>query len=229
MQAQDAPTLFIYKLWPWIEENRKQIIIGAVASVAVVLVYSFISYRHDQGEIIAGQAVTHAVILSQQQAAAAGDIAKAYLSVAADHPGTAAATRAQLQGATALFEAGQYADAQAQFQKFIDANPDSPLKATATFGVAASLEAQGQAAQALTVYQRVADYADPSTVLAAKFAVARLDEQAGRPADALTYYEAVASAAGNTQLGAEAGIRAIQLKATIAPEKNAAPSLISKP
>ena len=229
MQAQDAPTLFIYKLWPWIEENRKQIIIGAVAIVAVVLVYSFISYRHDQGEITAGQAMTHAALQAQERTTTSDELAKAYLAVATDHPGTAAATRAQLQGATGLFEAGQYADAQTQFQKFLDANPDSPLKATATFGVAASLEAQGQAAQALTFYQRVADDADPSTLLPAKFAVARLDEQAGRPADALTYYEAVASAGGNTQLGAEAGIRAIQLKATVAPEKTAAPSVLSKP
>jgi tetratricopeptide (TPR) repeat protein len=169
------------------------------------------------------------VLVSQQKTTAPDEAARAYLAVASDHAGTVAAARAQLQGATGLFEAGQYADAQTQFQKFLDANPESALKAMATFGVAASLEAQGQAAQALTVYQRVADLADPSTLLAAKFAVARLDEQAGKPNDALTYYQAVASAAANTQLGAEAGIRAIQLKATIAPEKPTAPSVLSKP
>lgn len=201
--------------------------IGSAGVVVVVLIFSFISYRHQQGEIAAGQAVTQ-VMVSQTSATAPAQFASALLKVAADYPGTAAAARAQLQGASVLFESGQYAEAQTEFQKFLNANPDSPFKAMATYGVAASLEAQGQNTAALTLYQQVADQSDPTTLLAAKFAVGRLSEEAGHLNEALADYEDVARAAGNAQLGAEAGIRAMEIQTKIGTNAPAFPTATLK-
>lgn len=231
MQAQDAPTLLIYKLWPWVEENRKPLGIGSAVVLAVVLIYSFISYRHNQGEIAAGQALTQALI-SQNRTAAPAEIASALLKVAADNAGTQAATRARLQGASLLFEAGKYPEAQAEFQKYLDASPEGSFEAMATFGVASSLEAEGQNAPALAAYQKVVSLSDPATLLPAKFAVARLNDESGRLNDALANYEDVARAAGNSQFGAEAGMRAMEIKTKLAveqPAKPATPSVILKP
>ncbi len=220
MQAQDAPDVFLLKLWPWFEKNAKQLFIGTVAILAVVLVYSFISYHHQQSEIAAGQAFTQ-VIVSAAPNTPPTQIANAFLKVAQDYSGTTAATRAQLQAATMLFEAGQYSDAQAQYQKFVDANPDSPFKAAAMLGSAASLEAAGQKDAALTVYERVAGLSDPATLAPAKFAVARLSEQAGNLQAALTDYAEVASISAGTEFGYEAGIRESELRAKLPAAKPA--------
>ena len=56
----------------------------------------------------------------------------------------------------------KYADAQTQFQKFLDAHPDSFFAAQAALGVAASLDAQGKTDLAAGAYQRVISIAsDP--------------------------------------------------------------------
>ena len=76
--------------------------------------------------------------------ATASQQADLYLKIAADYQGTSAGQRALLQGAAMLFAAGRYADAQTQFQKFLDAYPDSFFAAQAALGVATSLDAQGK-------------------------------------------------------------------------------------
>ena len=45
------------------------------------------------------------------------------MKIAVDYAGTSAGQRALLEGATALFTTGKYADAQTGFQKFLDAYP----------------------------------------------------------------------------------------------------------
>ena len=75
----------------------------------------------------------------------ASQLADAYLKIAGEYPGTLGGRRAWLQGAAALFAAGRFADAQAQFQKFLDAHPDGDFSASAALGVAASLEGTGKA------------------------------------------------------------------------------------
>src|SRR5580698_2424403 len=54
MQTQDAPAEILFKLWPWLEENAKALIIGVVAIVVVVGGYFFIQTQHEQTEINAG-------------------------------------------------------------------------------------------------------------------------------------------------------------------------------
>jgi predicted negative regulator of RcsB-dependent stress response len=180
MQTQDAPAEFLIKLWPWLEAKRNLLIGIAVALLAAWGIYFFVTTQAEQKEVAAGQALTQLLTTPPASATGAGQLADAFARLAAQYPGTAAAQRAQLQAASAFFTAGRYADAQAQFQKFIDANAAGPLAATAQLGVAASLEAQGKP-EAVAAYQRVVSVFPASPAeSSAKAALARL-QKTGKP------------------------------------------------
>ncbi len=210
MQAQDATTLFLLKLWPWVEANKNRLIAGAAFAAIAIFIIWFVACQRESKEIAAGQALTQVVLSSGAPAA------EAYLKIATQDPGTAAGQRALLQGAAALFGAGKFADAQAQFQKYLDAHRDSEFSGQAALGVAASLDAQGKTDLAVSAYQRVINSAyDAPLVSAAKFGLARIDESQGRLNDALVLYQDVASANPSTSLGSEAAMRLMELRSKL--------------
>jgi predicted negative regulator of RcsB-dependent stress response len=210
MQPQDAATVYIFKLWPWIEDNKKRLGIAGGIIVAAILVFFFVSSQREQREIDAGKALTQVVVST------AGDqLADAYLKIAADHPSTLAGQRALLQAAAAMFESGRYADAQTQFQNFLDAHPDGEFSWQAALGVAASLDAQGKSDLAVDAYQQVVNSPSDNTEGAsvAKLAIARIYETQGKVNEAFSLYGEVMRANPNGALGSEASVRAMELKA----------------
>jgi TolA-binding protein len=208
MQAQDATTLWFFKLWPWFEANAKRILYGAAFVAIAIFVVSFYSWRQSQKEIEAGNALTHVIISSN-----GNQLADACLKIAADYSGTRAGERARLQGAAALFALGKYADAQAQFQKFLDTYPDSFFVPQANLGIATSLDAQDKMDLAAGAYQKAANQAsDGSVIAAAKFALARIDEQQGKISDAQKLYEDIPRSFPNSSIASEAGLRSVELK-----------------
>ena len=210
MQAQDTTTLFLLKLWPWVEANKNRLIGGTVIAAVAIFLISFIVWRGGQNEIAAGQAVTQVAF------SGGGPSGDAYLKVAAQYPGTIAGQRAWLQGAAALFDAGKYAEAQTQFQKFLDEHPRGEFSGQAALGVAASLDALGKADLAAGAYQRViANYSDALVLNAAKFAMARIDESQGKLNDALVLYQDIATTDSGGSLGSEAGMRLLELRAKV--------------
>lgn len=227
MQSQDTTTLWLYKFWAWFEANTKRIAFGAALAVLAVFLIYFYSWRQDKKAVDAGQVLTQAVMTPDS-----GQLADACLKIAADYPGTPAGQRALLQGAAALFAAGKFADAQTQFQKFLDVYPDNVLASQASLGVAASLDAQGKTDLATAAYQRtVNSTADPGTLVAAKFALAQIDDRQGKIADALSLYQDVANLNPGGSFGSEAGLRTVELKmklpATPAPAAPDAPFKLS--
>lgn len=210
MQAQDDPSLFLFKLWPKIEENKNLIFTVSGVLLAGVMVFSFVSWHGEQKEIAAGQALT-GVLLNQGAAATPQAFAGQLQSLATEHSGTDAALRATLEAAAAYYSAGKYTDAQAEFQKVMDSSADQYFKGTAAFGLAACLEAEGKSQEAFQAYQRAQTYPGGESTDAAKFALGRLSEAAGKLNDALNYYSQVSP---NTDMGQEAGMRAraIQIK-----------------
>jgi predicted negative regulator of RcsB-dependent stress response len=222
MQAQDTSGLILFKLWPWIEDNKNRIFIGTGIIVAATFIFSFVSWERGQKEIAAGNALTQLTI-SVQPNTTASQLANMYLQVATDHAGTLAGQRAQLQGAATLFTAGDFAGAQTQFQKFLDAYAYSSFCASATLGLASSLEAQGKTDPAVTAYQQVINnFSDAAATMSAKFALARIDEQQGKLNEALNYYEDVARAGANgSSLAMEAGIHTVEIKNKLAAPKPA--------
>jgi predicted negative regulator of RcsB-dependent stress response len=218
MQPQDTPTSYLFKLWPWIEANRNRLIVSTGIVLVAIFLYSFFSYRREQKEITAGRAVTQ-LALALPSDANESRWADLYLKIANEYPGTLAGRRAWLQGAAAQFAAGKYVDAQAQFQKFLDAHPDGEFSASATLGVAASLEALGKLDLAVGVYQRVVNGFSRDVVAAnaAKFALARISGQQGKLTDALNFYESIVRSSSGGPLAQEAALRAIELKTKLAP------------
>lgn len=216
MQPQDATTLYFFKIWPWIEANKNKIIGGAgIIAAAIFLIY-FFSWQRGQAEIAADKALTQ-MFVSVAPDTSASQLAGLYLQIAGKNPGTRAGQRALLQGAAVLFDAGRYADAQVQFQKFLDAYPDNSFTAQAALGVAASLDAQNKTDLAVGAYQRVINgSADATAVNTAKFSLARIYEAQGKFNDAFTYYADVAQHSNpNGSLGSEAVQHAMELKAKL--------------
>ncbi len=210
MQAQDTTTLFLLKLWPWVETNKNRLIAGAAIAVFAIFTIWFVACQREAKAISAGEALTQTAL------AAGGPSADAYLTIAGQYSGTVAGQRALLQAAAAFFGAGKFTDAQAQFQKYLDAHPDGEFSGQAQLGVAASLDAQGKADLAVGAYQRVVSNAtDPMVVGAAKFGLARIEESQGRLNDALVLYQDVASAEPGSSLGSEANMRLVELRSKL--------------
>ena len=232
MPTQDAPAEFLFKLWPWLEANKNRLI-GALAAIVVAAgVGFFISSHRAQQEVDAGQALT-LLLVSPSASASLGQAADNFAQIAKKYPGTAAGQRAQLQAAAALFSAGRYADAQAQFQKSLAASPTGPLAATAQLGVAASLEAQNQLDLAAKEYQKVTTgFVGSLSVLQSEFALGRIAEQQNKLTDAASHYEKAARAGSGSSLAQEAAQRAFDIKnkiAAAAPKPVAAQPAALKP
>ena len=210
----------MFKLWPWLEANRNRLIGTAVALVALMGVYSFVSWRHDQNEINAGQALTQLMVAPPSTAPE--QTAASFAQIAANYAGTAAAQRAQLQASAVYFSAGRYADAQTQFQKALAANSTGPLAATAALGVASSLEAQGKLDDATAAYHLVtSQFADSAAALPAKFALGRIAEQQGKFSEAASYYQELAHNNLAGSLASEAAMRAVEIKSKLPASKPA--------
>jgi predicted negative regulator of RcsB-dependent stress response len=183
MQLQDAPATYLFKLWPWIETNKIRIACGGGIVVVAIGLISFYSWQRDQKEITAGETLSR-MMMSDSRTTTAAQQAGLFMKVAGDYPGTAAGQRAILQSA-----------------------------AQATLGVAASLDAQGQTDSAAGVYQRViTSYSDVIVASYAKYRLAQIDERLGKWTEALNLYEDVARSNPGSQLGSEAGLRAMELK-----------------
>jgi TolA-binding protein len=218
MEIQDAPAAYFFKLWPKIEANWIRIALGGGIIIVVAMLISFYSWQRDQKEITAGKALTQSMLsvpsiprnpTASQLAELYSKQADVYLKIAGDHQGTSAGQRALLQGAAMLFEAERYADAQTQFQKFLDAHPDGFFASQAALGVATSLDAQGKTDLAAGAYQRVINISSDLTVAnAAKFALAQIDERQNKLSDARNLYEDIVRNNPNS----EAGQRAMELK-----------------
>ncbi len=215
MEPQDAAATFLLKLWPQIEANKNKIAAGAAMVIVIVAGVAFYSWRHEQNQISAGDAVTQSLMTLPPNSDPA-HVDSAYLEIAGDYPGTAAGARSLLEGASALFTAGKYANAQAYFQQFLDAHPDDEFSAIAALGVAKCLEAQGKLNEAEGAYQRVInDFPNSPSVISAKFSLAQLNLQGKNYADAFRLFQEVAQANPYSTLGNEAAGYAYDLRSKL--------------
>jgi TolA-binding protein len=178
----------VYDLMAWIEVNKKKVAVAAV--LAVVVGFSVAIYRNNvqEKELKASDALLAlkpALLPSTNTPTAPPE---AFFKVADDFKGTSAAERAQYYGATLLFSENKYADAEAQFSRFLKEHEGSPWAPAATFGIAAAQEAKGKP-EALASYQNVfARYPQSPEAEQAKLAVARIYEARNQPDQALRIY-----------------------------------------
>jgi tetratricopeptide (TPR) repeat protein len=223
MEAHDAAATFIYKLWPRIEANKNRIITGTAIVLAVVLIVLFFSWRHEQNQIDAGDALTESLISIPPNANPA-QFSQSYLAIAENYSGTPSGARALLQGATVLFGQGKYTDAQGYFQRYLDENPDGEFSGIASLGVARCLEAEGKINDAIGAYQHVTlNSGDEQAVTQAKFSKARLSMLQGHYTDAFQDFQAVINADPYGALGNEARQYAFELQSKLPRQAPSAP------
>ena len=204
----------LIKLWPWLEANRNRLIAGAGAIFVVVCIYYYKGSQREENERAAGVALTQLMMSPP----AGANPADALAQLATKYAGTGAAQRAQLQSAATHFGAGQYPEAQAMFEKFVNDNGSSPLVATAQLGIGASLEAQGKLDPAAAAYQKVAStYGSTPSALPALCGLGRIAEAQGKLKEAVDRYDAAArmGTMGGT-LSQEAGMRVAELRPKLA-------------
>jgi predicted negative regulator of RcsB-dependent stress response len=224
MESQDSLAIFFLKLWPRIEANKNRIGIAAGIVVAAVCIILFISWRHQQNQIDAGDALTQTLITIPPNADPS-QFSASYLDIADSYGGTPAGQRALLQGATVLFAQGKYTDAQADFQRYLDEHPDDQFSGIAALGVARSLEAEGKINDAMGQYQHVTtDISDEQSVNQARFSLARLNMQQGHFTDAFQGFQQVINADPYGTLGNEARQLAVELQSKLPKQPATAPA-----
>lgn len=194
-------------LLAWFETNKQKLMAGGV----VVLIAGFVGYvfnwKTTQTELNASDALYQVRVAASKAEEATADPAK-LLTVASDHSGTAAAGRALLFAADAYFKKGQYQDAQKQFETFLTGFPDSLLRGTAMFGLAACKDAMGKTSEAQDEYRRVASTFGSSFIsFQAKLALASLYEAQGQAKEALAVYDELSLPTIPTNYSMEAGSR----------------------
>ena len=231
MQSQDATDTFLIKWWPQIEANKDKIMAVAGGVAAVIVIAAFVSWRHEQTQIAAGEAMTRAT-LTLLPNSDPSRLADTYLGIADQYQNTPAGKRSLLQGAAALFTEGKYTDAQAYFQKYLQAYPDDEFAGQAALGVAKCYEAEEKLNDAAGAYQHVIDdFPDAQAVIDAKFSLAQVDLQQHSYANALQLFQEVAKSDPYGTLGNEAAQYAfnLQSKSTVSPSTTPAISPMVTP
>jgi len=78
MASDVTESVGFYKLWAWLETNRKQAAWGAVIAAVVVLGICFFVWQQGEAEVTAAEALSKAA-MPQSSPAGRADSAKAYL------------------------------------------------------------------------------------------------------------------------------------------------------
>ncbi|HEV2455260.1 MAG TPA: tetratricopeptide repeat protein [Verrucomicrobiae bacterium] len=224
MESHDVPATVLFKLWPQIEANKNKIITGTVVVLAAVAIIFFISWRHQQNQIAAGDALTQTLI-SIPPNADPSRLSGGYLEIADSYAGTPAGERALVEAAGILFAQGKYTDAQADFQRYLDEHPDDQFSGLAALGVGRCMEAEGKIDEAKGQYQHVVtDFADEQSVNQARFSLARVNMQQGHYTDAFQGFQQVLNADPYGALGNEARQYAFELQSKLPRQAPNAPS-----
>ena len=237
MESDAGQIPLSHKTWAWFEANKKQTLWGAGGILVLGVIVAFFLYRQNEAEVAASEALSNVSMPQMTGAGSRGDIAEAYLKVAAAHPRSGAGARALLLAAGSFFVETKYAEAQTQFERFKREHSDSSFIGEALLGIAACLDAQGKTPEAIAAYKALIDRRPGDVVLPqARFALARLHEAQNEPELARNLFEEVERTDPYGSLGDEARMRLEELKtkypkllaAPIPMPTNAAPLKVEK-
>lgn len=205
MSSETTGSTGVYEFLAWFEVNKKKVAWGFVALVIVGVVAAYFRWRNQNVELQANQALLQLRPTPSGQGAETQPSAESFSKVAASFPSTEAAERALLLSAGTLFTEGKYAEAQAQFERFLEKHADHPLAPNAAYGRAAALEAQGKQDEALAAYQNLLTrYPRSFLTDRTKLSVARIYEAKNQPEQALKQYDELIDPQGARASASEA-------------------------
>ena len=211
MDSEATQSADVFRLVTWALKNQKRLLTGAGVVGVVGFGAWLYSWNASHHQAVASEALSE-LRPTVGQAENRAVPADAFAKVSDTYPGTAAAGRAVLLAAGALFDSGKYAEAQAQFERFLRDYGDSPWRTEAQIGVASSLEAAGKVDLALTKYKEILDRRPTdATSPQVKSALARLYLAQIKPDQALRLYEDLAKAHNNDSWSSEAEMQAREL------------------
>lgn len=184
----------------WIDERRKFVLLGVALIGLAGLAYVVTTSRSE------GRAHRATAALFEFQSGFTGSSneppAAEYLALLPRTESTGIAQHVKLRAAARYFSGNQYSEAQQAFEAFARDFPTSPLLPEATWGAAASLEAQGKTAEALARYQDLTTRYPQSSLLGrARLGQARLFELQGDQQQAYRIYQDLASQSALAQFG----------------------------
>jgi predicted negative regulator of RcsB-dependent stress response len=186
MENDTPPSAGFYNFLGWLENNKQRVLMGAVIVLLVGTVIGFFVWRGSQKKVDAEQALSSVRMPFGPGQQVEPGTAEALVKVAQDYPGTMAAAKATLRAGTVYFDQGNYTKAQEQFDLFLREHNETPWVPQAVYGIAASIEAQGKTAEAITKYTNfIATYPNDPAADQARLTLARLYEQTQQPALAL--------------------------------------------
>ncbi len=192
-----------FDLLTWFEMNRR-LVVGVVLGVSLVL--AALAIVRAQQRATRAEAAKELLQLipptGPGEAPKSPDVAK-LLALSSQFPGTAAGQQSRLLAAGQLFVSGKYAEAQTEFSRFEEQNPNSEFLGVALVGVAAALEAQGKESEAVKAYDRAILSGGDGFAIQARLAKARLLES-GSPAVALGLIDEVLKSAAASVVGEQA-------------------------
>jgi predicted negative regulator of RcsB-dependent stress response len=182
MESEQTQPNRFYDFLAWAEVNKKQLIAGFAGFVVLVLLVAIYQWRQKEREANASRALSDVRLPATNS--------PAFLNVFNKYKGTKAGERALIMGAANLFAEGKYAEAQAQFERFLTEFKDSQWTGEARFGVATSLEAGNRLDEALAKYQELATtYSGDPLGEQARIAIGRVHEARQKPAEAFKIYD----------------------------------------
>jgi outer membrane protein assembly factor BamD (BamD/ComL family) len=205
MNPETTQSTAFYEFLAWLEQNRRNLVIGIAVALVLGCAVAVYRWKSRQTELAATEALLQLRPPLNPAEKTPVAAAESYLKITSDFPNTDAAERASLLAAGAMFHEGKYAEALAQFDKFLQKHGSHPFAASAAYGRASSLEAQGKLEEALTAYQGIiSQYPKTSLVDQTNLALARLYEIKNQPQMALAKYEELARPNANSPSSSEA-------------------------
>ena len=118
MEQNIAESPHLLNAWVWVEKNRKQVLLGVGAVVAVGLIIGYTSWARAAKEEAAGQALSAALFSGLGNRTQGADAGAELLKVAAENSGTQPGAQALLLAGGVLFNGGKYTEAQSAFDQF---------------------------------------------------------------------------------------------------------------
>jgi predicted negative regulator of RcsB-dependent stress response len=214
MDSETHKTETLYSFLAWLEKNKKQALIGAVAVLVVIGVIATVVWYGEQKEFAASEALAKIHPQVAPGEPIPPDLLAKLQKVAEEFRGTTAAARADLVRGGVLYSGGRYPEAQAVFEKFLRDHPESRWSPEADFGIAASLDAQNKFKEAIARYDRFTKkFGNDPNVDLARLNLAGLYEAANQPQDALQEYDKVINSMVPSALPREAHLRKEKLVA----------------
>ncbi len=186
MDSKAPPSAGIYDLLGWFETNKKRVAIGAVAVVIVGLVAGFWVWQASQKQIEAEETLALVRMPFSPLESPQPGTADSLVKVAQEYPDSPAAAKALLRAGTVYFGEGNYAKAREQFDAYLRSPGETPWAPQAVFGVAASLDAENKASEAIAKYKDFIErYSSDPAADQARLNLARLYERNNQPQQAL--------------------------------------------